>query len=73
MKKCILPIFLLLVSCSGERVCKKVLRVDGCGDDRCGVEFEDGSFGTAYYPIKGRMHCKSKESKLGTYFPLEED
>lgn len=69
MKKFILPVLLMLISCSREKVCKRVKKVGACTEDaRCGVEFEDGYYGRAYFPIEGRLHCNSG----GTYyFPLE--
>lgn len=55
------------VSCSNDKLCKTVEEVGGCSDQGCGVKFTDGSYGTAYYPVKGRYVCKDKTN----YFPAE--
>lgn len=63
----VLVLLFATVSCSRDKLCKTVARVGGCNEHGCGVKFTDGSYGTAYYPVRGRYVCKDKDS----YFPAE--
>lgn len=53
-----LIIALILTSCADCTKTKTVKAIGGCNLDYCGVEFTDGTFGTATQPVIGLKMCK---------------